>query len=300
MRAPLWLVTEAILADPHGPSGVPAQLHPALDAWAFRWRVRRRRAYRWPDRSVLEWWGLLNRCPPSVLLASRMRDALPSGTKQVWVASPMAFRLFRDRVQVAPEGEMDWHPQAAEVLARLLDPLLEPVGLKLCVRGSAMVLASTRVWDVEPPAFGALAGNWLPDRLPAGRDAGAWMRLQAEIQMLLHRGADLGFRPSIDGLWFWGGAAWPAPVPERPVAVAGRHPVLLEMAPKEARLVLSEAARLPETVGRHARPPRTVLLAGSGQCWFVRSSILNRRRSPRPPARLRAEADFQRWLDGFV
>ncbi len=294
----MLIVGNALQRTPEG-----LALHPDLAFLERRLCNRRRRWFACADRTVPGWHAALCGAPLSVMLAHRAGLA-PDAARQVWVASPWSGQVGRDSIHVMPDGLMPWSDRDAEWLCDALSSLLAAEGMRLVRTGAALVLACEAPLDAQPADFAIVAGGRLPNRHPPGADGGRLMRLAAEIQMLLH-GRQPDWRkeqPAVHGLWFWDGAAWPAPAPARTAPVRGVHPFL----PVESRacagasLMLADAECVQDML-EPDRLPDAVVLAGAGHAlalngwrpaWPGRGRLIPGE-SPRKAA---GEAELMRWL----
>lgn len=85
--------------------------------------------------------------------------------------------------------------------------------------------------DIHTTPPSAVIGRAVPSGHLAGADAPAWLRLDNEMQMLLHalplnREREAQGLPVINTLWFWGAGALPAQASSPYQTVSGAHPLL--------------------------------------------------------------------------
>ncbi|MDQ7011603.1 MAG: threonine synthase [Mariprofundaceae bacterium] len=272
----LLIITDGLIPSDAAPdSGLC--LHPALSLWQGQLQSRSRRWFACADRTPLDWYAAAAGTSPAGLLANRI-GALPEHTCQCWVASPFHTQLGRDRVHVLAEAEFPWCEEDAEWLCALLNPLLQQQGMHLLAVGAAMLLACEQALDAHPASFAAIAGHLLPDRHPEGVDDGRLARLLAEIQMLLfqHPAAHRRARGEVDvnGIWFWGATEMPDTTRPRHIATTTSNPVLRSLTREhDARLMISEAGRLPALLGEDRSLPPAILLAGHGHAVLLTKSI---------------------------
>ena len=220
--------------------------------WRRRYRVRRVPAV--PGHALALAAAALG-VPAAALVAAR----LPAEAQraQLWVATP-----YRAELRAFPQARARAVPLALDATARArladaLAPLLDPMGLALVDAGGALAVAAGRVWDVQPPDFGRLRLHGLPNRPPEGRDAGAWLRLHAEMEMALRT------QGLADGLWLWGGARPPRPA--APIRACTNDPELAALAePRAARAAFVDLA-LEQSLWPPRRPPRHILVAGASE-----------------------------------
>lgn len=131
-------------------------------------------------------------------------------------ADPVHLQPDRDALMLFDASALELQSaEAAELVAdcnRLLAQdgleLLAPAPDRWYLRAQAPIALTT-----TPVA--AVAGRYIGERLPAGPDAGRWMGLMTELQMLLHQ-ADANARREergalpVNGVWFWGAGPLPS------------------------------------------------------------------------------------------
>ncbi|MDX8407366.1 MAG: threonine synthase [Mariprofundaceae bacterium] len=267
------VVTGALL---HGDNGII--LHPDLDPWR-KHLIRRRQS--WFNSSAnlpLSCCARVQGISESALIARSISD-LPPDTAQLWVASPYHAQLARDTVHLLPEGQLPLSAEDAEWLCAELNPMLSEEGMALLASGAALLLCCREAMHARPVALGDISGGCLPDRHPEGDDGGRLMRLLSEIQMHLHRHPAAHRRArgeyDIHGLWLWA----PGEVMEQKapgnIPVATRNPCLQSIVnAQHARIMISEAERLPGLLKYDALLPRHVLLTGDGHALLLSKALL--------------------------
>ncbi len=286
MAARMLILSQGLVEDEHGLGP-----HPALDPWRRSLERYHRRWFHVRPRNPLAWYAAVLRCPPAALVAGGA--PLDRDWRQFWVATPFHAMLGRDYLQVLPEDQMPWQERDARWLTGLLNPLLEPEGMRLMHKGAAMVLACRDPLDASPPPFAAISGGLLPNRHPDGRDGGRLMRLVAEVQMLLHRFPAEHRRqagePDVHGVWFWGACHDVGEIPAM-LPVATRNPALWSLIEaRNAEWMLAEPAYLHDLLPRDGRLPRQVILAGRTRAVWLRYRRLAMPRATWQPGPLRDE-----------
>jgi len=276
--------------------------HPALRPWHGKMARMRRRWFEAGPMTALEWFGHISGLPgaPSAWLASAA-DALPEGTRQLWVVSPYHAVVSRDAVQVTSEISFDWQEKDTDWLVKLLNPLLAEDGITLIAAGSLVLAASNRVWDVQPQRFACIAGGKLPNRLPQGADAGHFVRLMSEMQMLIaqHSPAHRQGRPEVSGVWLWGESPWPAPalLPRLMPAISGDCALSGLMGSRESRCAIIHAKSAHDIVPEGENMPVSWLLAGESECVLLDRALFPRlARRPWRPRAVRALPHISDWM----
>lgn len=266
------IVTDALLQ-----ADGTLQIHPALAAWQDK-LLQRKQVWDKADRiSPLTYYAATLDASPASALAN-LFQSMPAAA-QYWVVSPFHARLTRSSLRVMPDEMLEISEATLMALERLLQPLLDDFGLKLHVKGMVLLLSCERLWDVVMPDFAEITGQSLPDILPQGKDAGAWMRLLSELQMMLHQSPVMSDNHvPIHGVWFWGHGCGVADLSEAP-AVATRNPLLLTLSQhlnldRDAQCCVSEAARLPALLNGKSPWPEEVILRGAGQQVCLTNSWL--------------------------
>jgi len=259
-------------------SGSELATNPVLLFWKEEIIKRKRIWFSCLDKTPLEWFATIVDVSPAILLAKK-HGHIPEGTKQCWVASPYSGQLGRDQVRVMPEWELPWCEQDARWLCDALNPLLEEEGMHLLHAGAALLLACCKPMHVHPASFAMIAGKTLPNQHPEGADGGRLMRLVSEIQMVLHGkpAPQRSGQPEVHGLWFWGGCAWPAHVPETMPSVATRNLFLQAVTEgKDAKVMITVAERMGDLMKQEGALPGKIILAGGGHAVLLTKSLLPR------------------------
>ncbi len=138
-------------------------------------------------------------------------------------ADPVHWLADRDNGQLLPAESLDIDVAYATALMRSLNELVRPDGLVFNMGSpqrwflSGMAADHLDTWPCHLVAHRNIAGL-----LPRHADAGAWRQLMTEVQMLLHTHPvnedrqSRGLAP-VNGLWFWGGCAYPERTGEKAV-----------------------------------------------------------------------------------
>ncbi len=298
--ASTFIVSQGLIERQDGIS-----LHPDVFLWSRQLSTYRRKWFACADRTPLEWYAVIVDAPPAALLAAQCSN-LPANVKQCWVASPYSGQLGRDQVRVIPEGLLPWCEEDARWLCDTLNVLLEEEGMHLLHADAAVLLACCEPMHVHPQSFAMIAGKTLPNQHPEGKDGGRLMRLISEIQMTLH-GRQASRRcgqPDIHGLWFWGGCAWPAPLPETMPSVTTRNPFLHAIAVGKMGspgMVITEVERMGSLLKQKASLPKKIILAGDGYAALLTEPLLpTLRKSSWIPRAAQGEAELLSVLRGAI
>lgn len=132
-------------------------------------------------------------------------------------ADPVHLRAERDHARLVPAAALDIEPAEAHDLLGALNNLVGADGLnfELAEPGrwylTGMPAHALDTWPVH-----AVAQRNVANFMPAQGEAAEWRRLMTEVQMLMHTHAvnvarEQRGRLTINGIWFWGGAACPEP-----------------------------------------------------------------------------------------
>ena len=270
---PTVLVTNGLVQTRDG-----LALHAAVSAWHQQLLPCKRKWFFSAEKNPLAWYAAISETSPSALLASGC-DILPDDIQQCWVATPYHAQLKRDSVRLLEEGALAWTAEDALWICELLNPFLQEEQMQLFAVGAALLLACRRPMQAEPASFAKISGKHLPDRLPAGADAGRFTRLLSEIQMVLHQHQaehrQARGEPDINGLWLWGASSWPVAGAGTSLPVATRNPFLQSLVDgRNARIILTEAERLSGLVLAESRLPKRVVLAGEGQAVLLKKTMI--------------------------
>jgi hypothetical protein len=144
-------------------------------------------------------------------------------------ADPVFLRPDRDRILVYAPPLISLEPDEADALISLFNEHFASDGLTLIApQPDRWYLRSEWVPDLRTRSLEQVLGRSVPLDWPRGEDARRWGQLMNEVQMLFHgsdvnRGRELQRRPSISGIWTWGGGV----VPPRRSADPGECPDLV-------------------------------------------------------------------------
>jgi hypothetical protein len=273
----LLIITDGLIPSEKGES-----THPLLDPWRKQLLRCSRSWFECDPKTALEWYAALSDVSPVDVLVTAVKEHMPDGVRQVWIASPYHAQLTRDRIRVMPDSLLSWSEQDAHWICELLNPLLSEEGIRLLHHRAALLLACENPIDARPDSFAVVSGKMLPNRHPDGADGGRLMRLIAEIQMVLslkpaeHRRAS--GEPDVHGLWIWGGCEVSDDSPEvGNLPVATRNPLLMSLVDaKDASVIITGAEQLPQLVQEGASLPKQVVLAGEEEAVVLKSSLIPR------------------------
>jgi len=139
----------------------------------------------------------------------------------VVLADPVALTPGRDEANLLPSEALALTEAEIEALFTSANDWLEEDGHALLRSTSGRnYLVGLDGSQLETPPTHALARRDVGRHFPGSTDAAVWRRLMTEIQMHWHAHAvneqrEAAGLPSVNGIWFWGGAV---PVSEGPAA----------------------------------------------------------------------------------
>ena len=215
MRELVIVLTDLYLpeAQPQAAAGAPAAL-PGIE-YAGRYGEREALSAGW--RAWLA--RRLGRDDLAALAPARIAAAvLPAASEPQWLATPVHLSAGLSRVHLDHRGllRLDAAEQAA--LTRAFADAFAGSGFTLAgLPCGEFVLQAPGIRAVPTTEPARCAGGEIAAALPHGAQAAALRRVAAEIEMWLH-GEEMNAvrtrlgRPSVNGLWLWGGAD-PAAVP---------------------------------------------------------------------------------------
>lgn len=267
----LLLVTDGLISNQGG-----LTFHPDLFLWQRLLDKRKQQWFDCPTKNPLAMYAALLNVEPATLLASKLSL---QGENQYWVASPYYAQLARDSVRVMSEGMLPWCAEDAIWACELLNPLLAEDGMQLHRIGAALLLVCNKPLDAKLMSFADIAGNFLPNRHPSGVDGGSFMRLMAEVQMMLKQSPAAHRRErgelDVHGLWFWGGSEPDCIEALANKSVATRNPFLQSVVDAQnANIIVTEAERLAELIKQDSVLPKRVVLLGEGYAVSLKKSLL--------------------------
>ncbi|MBI3772704.1 MAG: hypothetical protein HY272_08410 [Gammaproteobacteria bacterium] len=130
----------------------------------------------------------------------------------VWLrADPVHLKPDRDRLVMFDNCELLIQPQEAQQLVREFNAVFRDDGMELFApHPLRWYLRLSQRPQVRTRPLNAVIGQDVDPNLPQGSQAMAWHRVMNEVQMIFHssevnRRRQLGGKPEINSLWFWGG-----------------------------------------------------------------------------------------------
>jgi len=274
--------TLLIISNGLVPSGAGLELHAAISPWRKALLGQKKQWFSCVDKILLEWYSGIIKLSSATLIAAQC-DNIPERTRQCWVATPYHALVGHNAIRVLPECQFSWTPKDASQLCKTVNPLLADEGMQLISAGAAMLLVCDTPLQAYPPGFGEISGKKLPASHCSGEDGGRLSRLLSELQMLLfqHPLSERHDRgdPDISGIWFWAPTDWPLPSPAdknpRKTGVVTRNSLLQSLVDgRDAKLLITEAERLPELMQQSAPLPKKTILAGEGYAVVLTTSLL--------------------------
>lgn len=147
-------------------------------------------------------------------------DGLEPGTSFWLRLDPAHLEVGMGGLMLRPAGELGLSEAEARALVADINEHWRGPGLEiLAPTPTRWYLSLPDIPDFLATPLDRVAGEYLTPHLPRGRDANRLMSLVNEAQMLMHdhpvnRTREADGRPSVNGLWLWGGgvmdAGWPA------------------------------------------------------------------------------------------
>lgn len=151
-------------------------------------------------------------------------------------ADPVHLRPDRERLLVFAGASLAPQRAEAEALVALFNAHFADEGLRLIApHPERWYLHSERPLDLRAEPLASCIGRPIPLEMARGDDARRWSALMVETQMLFH-GAEVNRRreqtgrPSISGIWTWGGGPRPEPPGTPPDVLAGAGPLVAGLA----------------------------------------------------------------------
>lgn len=149
-----------------------------------------------------------------------LADLPDSGaTGYVMHADPVHLRPDRDQVRLFDSRHLGVTAQESEALVALFNRHFAEDGLRLeAPVPERWYLRAERPPRLRSSPLYAAVGHSIAGLLPTGPDAPAWARLLNEAQMLFHhaetnRIREQEGRPTVSGIWPWGGGCLPDALP---------------------------------------------------------------------------------------
>lgn len=175
----------------------------------------------------------------------------------VWLrADPVHLRPDNEQMLLFDASTLGLTADEAASLVERCNELLREDGLTLHAPvPTRWYLRSKAPVRLQTVPTATVAGRYFRDRLPTGGDAGRWLALMTELQMLLHlapeneRRADAG-RPTVNGIWLWGAGCLPTSVAADWDTVVADEPIargLARLAGAQLQAVPGQADTLPTT-----------------------------------------------------
>ena len=207
-------------------------LHPRLRSELLERVLARAAAPReLPDWRAAAFRSLSQEALPPVAAAALAGAELPSQSVRfaefpwVWLATPLHLEPGLDNVRLPADGILRLAGEEARLLAQDFQRLWADAPLRLEAIATTLYVLAQASWPAvthDPQDF---LGEHIDDYLPQGAGAPHLKALMSEIEMWLfehavnRERARLG-KPSVTGLWLWGGGAR-GPVPATPFRAAG-------------------------------------------------------------------------------
>jgi len=197
------------------PTTLPANLlPPKLPALEHLLSRADHRIDRTPDgyHWVLEQFGVSAPYPLAAVTAQY--DGLDCAG-QGWIfASLVHLEPDRDRLRMFPFDQAELEPDEFKQIEAVLSPLFEELGLTFIAYFGMAYLRCPVAELPETTPLHLACRRSLFDVQPQSKGAINWMRLQNELQMVLHAhpvnaAREATGKPTINGVWFWGGGVMP-------------------------------------------------------------------------------------------
>lgn len=152
-------------------------------------------------------------------------------------ADPVHLRPDRDLLRLFDARHLGIDSAEAQVLVAELNEHFAADGLRFVApSASRWYLRCARPPKLQTQPLTRAIGQHVDGLLPSGPDAARWASLMNEVQMLLFQSAvnrrrEADGRPTVNGLWTWGGGVWQQPCTEGlPNRVFATHPLALGLA----------------------------------------------------------------------
>jgi hypothetical protein len=177
------------------------------------------------------------RDPPSAPF-SRLADGGDGSPHAFWLhAEPVHLRPDRDRLLLFDARHLGLERSEVSALVELFNAHFAEDGLYLEAPVDARwYLRAERVPQIRTSALADVVGRSVKRSFLHGEDASSWMRWLNEAQMLFHhsevnRSRELAGRPTVSGIWPWGGGSLPDSMPSpRYLRVFASHPLAVGLA----------------------------------------------------------------------
>lgn len=164
---------------------------------------------------------------PAVAAAALYADHGAVSAAWVCAATPVHYEAQMSSVRLPADGVLSMTPAAAENLAADFNRVWRGSGTRMIAGRSAQLLCVfDRVLEVATHDPMSVLDRRIEEFLPSGEDAARLHRLISETEMWLFDHEENRARvarglPAINGLWFWGGGAPLAALPQTPGWAAG-------------------------------------------------------------------------------
>jgi hypothetical protein len=159
-------------------------------------------------------------CRPAVAAAALCADRGAVHAAWVCAATPVHYAAEMTSVRLAADGILSLTPAGAETLASDFNRVWEGSGIRMTAARSAQLFCIfDRALEVVTRDPEDVLDRHIEEFLPAGKDAARLRQLISETEMWLFEHqvnrarAELNL-PVINGLWFWGGGAPVASLPD--------------------------------------------------------------------------------------
>lgn len=163
-------------------------------------------------------------------------EGLPPDPSECWYhADPVHLRPDRDRLLLFAGPDLAIHPEESEALVAAFNRHFGGDGLHLvATHPDLWYLRTDRPPALRTRPLHAVLGRALDAGMPTGPNAGPWTRWQTEAQMLffghpVNRERERLGRPTLGGLWTWGGGQLPR-VTAGPALTFADHPLAVGLA----------------------------------------------------------------------
>lgn len=193
-------------------------------------------------------------------------------------ADPVHLRPDNDQLMLFDASSLDLGMEEAQQLVEACNRLLREDGIELFAAApERWYLRSDKPIRLHTSALSAAAGRPLRQYMPTGEEAGSWLGLMTELQMLLHQAPQnerrevVGELP-INSIWFWGAGSLPAEAGGDWQAVYADEPIargLAQLAGAEPRPIPKDGMPTPraERALMLLATLPSALLAGDLERW---------------------------------
>jgi len=152
--------------------------------------------------------------------------------QRYWLrADPVHLRAERDALLLVDARHFPLDAESAEALVQALNAHFESDGMQFFAPAATRwYVAVDQMPEIATASLRAATGRSIDPLLPAGADALAWHRHFNEIQMLFHSHPvnelrETAGHPTVNSVWFWGGGAISAAMPNAFSGVWANDPV---------------------------------------------------------------------------